>query len=279
MENQPSNEQVAQPPSVDGNPDSCHPKNEQGNPKERKSLIARFLSFPILADITTVVVSVLAGVGLAIAWLESSVNARIEKRVMPFESYMQGVSFVVNQDFDRAIPHLEKAYSEIGRTLDYKATSAEDRYPVIENYLVAIASSENPEDHLHRMNAITQQETTRVTLNSWANMHAGWFFMRVGEPAKARERLKKATTGFDLRRVYMESAFCYHALMLLDLADGNVESAYSNAKEASSRNSSRFGLPIIKSDLQAFSKEGWFIKLAIRYPKLQEATVALGQLL
>ena len=196
---------------------------------------------------------------------------------MPFESYMQGVSFVVNEDFDRAIPLLEKAYSEIGGTLDYKTTLAEERYPVIEHYLTAIANSENPEDHLHRMNAITQQETTKITLNPWANMHAGWFYMRVGEPVKARERLQAATIGFNIRKVYMESAFCYHALMLLDLADGNVESAYVNAQEASNRSRSRFGLPIIKSDLQAFPKEGWFQKLAIRYPRLQEATVSLGQ--
>lgn len=277
MDKQPCLEQEAQATSVDGNPDNCHPMNQQVNSKERKSLVARLISIPMLADITTVVVSVLAGVGLAIAWLESSVNTRIEKRVMPFESYMQGVSFVVNEDFDRAIPLLEKAYSEIGGTLDYKTTLAEERYPIIEHYLTAIANSENPEDHLHRMNEITQQETTKVTLNPWANMHAGWFYLRVGEPAKARQRLQKSIIGFNMKKVYMESAFCYYGLMLLDLADGNVESAYANAQKASSRSSRKFGLSIMKSDLQAFPNEGWFQKLAIRYPRLQEATVSLGQ--
>jgi tetratricopeptide (TPR) repeat protein len=205
------------------------------------------------------------------------VNTRIEKRVVPFESYMQGVSFKVNEDYDKAIPLLEKAYNEIGGTLDYKTTSTEERYPVIEHYLAALTNSENPEDHLHRMNAIVQQEATKTTLNPYSNMHAGLFYMRAGEPAKARERLRRATIGFDLRRIYTDSAFCYYALMLLDLADGNANAASLNAQEAANRNSSRFGLPIIKADLKAFPKEGWYQKLTILYPRLQEAMNSLEQ--
>jgi tetratricopeptide (TPR) repeat protein len=277
MEKQPVINQAAQTTSVDGIPGNRKAEAKQDISQERKSLITRLLSVPMLADITTVVVSVLAGVGIAVTWLESSVNTRIEKRVVPFESYMQGVSFVVNEDFDRAVPLLEKAYNEIGGTLDYKTTSAEERYPVIEHYLAALANSENPEDYLHRMNAIVQQEATKITLSPWANMHAGWFYIRVGDPLKARERLIRATTEFDVKKVYMDSAFCYYALMLLDLADGNADAAYLNAQEAANRNRSKYGLLIIKSDLKAFPNEGWFQKLAIRYPRLQETMVLLGQ--
>jgi|688.fasta_scaffold248817_1 tetratricopeptide (TPR) repeat protein len=277
MENQPNLDEATQSTSVDGNSHNPLIKSQQDVTKERKGLIALLLSIPKLADTATVVVSLLAGVGLAIAWLESSVNSRIEKRVMPFESYMQGVSFKVNEDFDTAIPLLEKAYNEIGGTLDYKNTSAEERYPVIEHYLTALANSENPEDHLHRMNTIVQQEATKITLNPYANMHAGWFYIRVGDPAKARDRFKRATTGFDTRRIYKDSAFCYYALMLLDLADGNADGAYVNAQEAANRSRSIYGLPILKSELKAFPKEGWFQKLTIRYPKLQETTVLLEQ--
>ena len=277
MENQPNLGEATKSNSVDGNSHNPLIKSQQDDIKERRGLIAQLLSIPKLADTATVVVSLLAGVGLAIAWLESSVNSRIEKRVLPFESYMQGVSFKVNEDFDKAIPLLEKAYNEIGGTLDYKTTAAEERYPVIEHYLAALANSENPEDHLHRMNTIVQQEATKITLNPYANMHAGWFYIRVGDPAKARDRFKRATTGFDTRRIYKDSAFCYYALMLLDLADGNADGAYVNAQEAANRSRSIYGLPILKSELKAFPKEGWFQKLTIRYPKLQETTVLLEQ--
>jgi tetratricopeptide (TPR) repeat protein len=190
---------------------------------------------------------------------------------------MQGVSFKANEDFDRAIPFLEKAYNEIGGALSYKTLSTEERYPVIEHYLAALANSENPEDHLHRMSAIVQQESTKITLNAYTNMHVGWFYLRAGDPEKARERLNKAAIGFDIRRIYKDSAFCYYALMLLDLAGGNADAAFANAQEAASRSGSMFGLPAIKSELKAFPKEGWFQKLAIYYPKLQETTVLLEQ--
>ena len=277
MENRPNLDKDAQSTSVDGNSRNPLKKNEQDVAKAIRGLISQLLSIPKLADTATVVVSLLAGVGLAIAWLESSVNLRIEKRVMPFESYMQGVSFKVNEDFDKAIPLLEKAYSEIGGALDYKTTSAEERYPVIEHYLAALANSENPDEHLHRMNAIVQQEATKITLNPYANMHAGWFYIRAGDPAKARDRLIRATIGFDTRRIYKDSAFCYYALMLLDLSGGNVDGAYANAQEAASRSRSMFGLPLIKSELNALPKEGWFQKLTIHYPRLQESTVLLEQ--
>lgn len=149
------------------------------------------------------------------------------------------------------------------------------RYPVIEHYLGALANSENPDEHLHRMNNIVQQEETRITLNPYSNMHAGWFYLRAGEPAKARERLRKAAIGFDVRRIYTDSAFCYYALMLLDLAEGDPNAAYLNAQEAASRNSSRFGLPSLKSQLKAFTEEGWYQKLTILYPELQEAINSL----
>lgn len=270
MENQPNLDEATQSTSVDGNSHNPLIKSQQDVTKERKGLIAQLLSIPKLADTATVVVSLLAGVGLAIAWLESSVNSRIEKRVMPFESYMQGVSFNVNEDFDRAIPLLEKAYNEIGGSFDYKTTSAEERYPVIEHYLTALANSENPEDHLHRMNTIVQQERTKITLNHYANKHAGWYYLRIGDPLKARERFRRAIIGFEARKQYMDSAFCYNGLMLLELADGNIDAAFVNAREAANRNEGRFGLPIMKSNIKALPKEGWFQKLAIYYPRLLE---------
>lgn len=277
MENKPNLDEDTQSTSVDGNSHDPLIKKQKGATEERKGLISQLLSIPKLTDTATVVVSFLAGVGLATAWLESSVNSRIERRVMPLESYMQGVSFKANEDFDRAIPLLEKAYNEIEGALGYKTFSAEERYPVIEHYLAALANSDNPEDHLHRMSAIVQQEATKITLNAYANMHAGWFYLRAGDPDKARERLNRATIGFDTRRIYKDSAFCYYALMLLDLADGNADAAFANAQEAASRSGSMFGLPAIKSELKAFPKEGWFQKLTIYYPKLQETSVLLEQ--
>lgn len=270
-------EEPPQSTSVEGNSESPLIKRQQDISKEIKGLAAQLSSIPKLAETLKNVISFLAGVGITTAWLESSLNSRIEKRVAPFESYMQGVSFNVNQDYDRAIPLLEKAYNEIGGTFDYKVGSTEERYPVIEHYLEALANSENPEDHLHRMNTIVQREATKITLNHYANNLAGWYYMRIGEPVKARERFRRATIGFETRKQYKDSAFCYNGLMLLELADGNIDAASVNAREAANRNEGSFGLPIIKSNIKALPKEGWFQKLAIHYPRLQENLVLLEE--
>lgn len=270
-------EEASKNTSVESNSASPISKRQQEISNEIKGISAQLSSIPKLADTLKNVISFLAGVGITTAWLESSLNSRIEKRVAPFESYMQGVSFNVNQDYDRAIPLLEKAYNEIGGTFDYKAGSTEERYPVIEHYLDALSNSENPEEHLHRMNSIVQKEATKVTLNHYANAHLGWYYLRVGEPAKARERFKKATIGFEARKQYMDSAFCYYGLMLLGLADGYVDAAIANAREAANRNEGRFGLPIMRSYIKGLPKEGWFQKLIIYYPRLQGHLALLEQ--
>lgn len=278
MEQESKNLEAApQSTSAEGNPEAPLMNRQKDISNEIKGLISQLSSIPKLADTLKNVISFLAGVGIAIAWLQSSVNSRIEKRVAPFESYMQGVSFNVNQDYDRAIPLLEKAYNEIGGTFDYKGGSSEERYPVIEHYLDALANSENPEDHLHRMNTIVQQEATKITLNHYANNHAGWYYLRIGDPLKARERFRRAIIGFESRKQYMDSAFCYYGLMLLELAGGNIDAAFVNAREAANRNEGRFGLPIMNSSIKALPKEGWFQKLAIHYPMLPENLKLLEQ--
>lgn len=100
--------------SVSSNSQSPQHEDEKSISKDGKSLIARILTTPTLADATTVVGFFLGGVGLAVAYLDSSVNTRIEKRVVPFESYMQGVSFKVNEPFAGLFPFLKKHTTKSG---------------------------------------------------------------------------------------------------------------------------------------------------------------------
>jgi tetratricopeptide (TPR) repeat protein len=226
-----------------------------------KIVLQRIRDVPYLANFITVAGALLAGFLAAWLWFDSTLNARVERRIAPYENYLNGAALVTDGEYDRAVPELEKAFNMLGKRFDERDSSGENWYPIVDNYLMAIVNSEDPSDHSHRFNKLIRLTDDKFSLNAWQRNQIGWYFLRTGELTKAREHFSKATDMYRVENRYNTASYSYWALALVDLAEGNIESAVGNVQEASKRNSQVFSLEIVITDVKSMREEVWYQRL------------------
>src|SRR5258708_38247347 len=95
----------------------------QPNPPEKSKRSLRIVlqkgwDVPFLANIVSIAVPLLAGFLAAWLWFESTLNAKVEQRIAPYEYYLNGAALVTDREYDRAVPELEKAFNLLGKRFD-----------------------------------------------------------------------------------------------------------------------------------------------------------------
>src|SRR2546423_6691424 len=100
----------------------------------------RWVKWGVRAGLVITLVSAFLG---GLAWLNSRIDNSVTERIEPYEHFLLGLGAVHDEEYDRAIPDLDKAFD----ALEKRGGAKEQLVPLIDFYLYAIVNSEHPAKH------------------------------------------------------------------------------------------------------------------------------------
>jgi tetratricopeptide (TPR) repeat protein len=187
---------------------------------------------------STNILGLLAGVATLIgtwfvltAWLNEQISSIVTQRMELYQNVVIALALKNNDDNDKSISILYPALKK------HPNTPIDDRViePFVDTYLTALANSEEPLNYTHHYHLLQTVLRNDVPEHPWRHWQLAWYTFRIGHIAGTRDLLSKALS--DRRSANMPSlaADTYWLLALTYIADGNVDEALVNVKEAGLR--------------------------------------------
>lgn len=198
-------------------------------------------------------------------WLGARIDSTVKTRIEPYEHFLLGLGAVHDEEYDRAVPELDKAFDALQERGDAK----EQLVPLIDYYLYAVVNSKHPADYSSRFNKVKKViDEHAISPDAFCFHQLGWYYLRTGELEQARPQFLRAKDKYAEEDRPRAAADTYWALALIELADGKTEAAVENAREASRKNPVKYDLKQLVQDQGAMREDNWYQVLMRLYPKI-----------
>jgi len=216
--------------------------------------------------ISGIVILVGACTTMLIGWWNQKVDKFVETRMDPYDRLVFGTTFVRDGKFDDAIQELEPVFDRMSKKMSEEKTARRMNW-FLDNYLNAIAQSENPDKYLPQFNKVVdfiKHNTITPEPNHYHWM--GMYYFRTGDPASARTYFNKSLTLSAAKQNAFYASDTRFALALVDMAEGNVKGAIDEIQEAGRLNPNTF------YRLNMNLNDAWYARIKSLYqPKFENA--------
>jgi tetratricopeptide (TPR) repeat protein len=223
---------------------------------------------------TTIIVNFLAIAGALLAfylWFDGQINKVIEQRVEPYENFLVGLAFVEDEEYEKAIPELDKAFDQLKMRFSTSSTSSEKILPVFDYYLYAIANSEDPSDYSNKYNKIINliQDGT-LSPNAYHYYQIGIYYFRTGNIEEAKTNLNRSAAGYNIADQFYSASHVYWAMAIVALSEGDLDGAIMQLAEASRRNPGDYDPRAIALNTEVMTKDAWYRRVVSLYPEYSQ---------
>jgi tetratricopeptide (TPR) repeat protein len=216
--------------------------------------------------ISGVVILVGACTTMLIGWWNQKVDKFVETRMDPYDRLVFGTTFVRDGKFDDAIFELEPVFDRMSRRMSDEKTARRMNW-FLDNYLNAIAMSENPDKYLSQFTKVNDFLKNNALTPEPNHFHwMAMYHFRTGDLQSARLFFNKSLALSSAKQNSFYASDTRFALALVDMAEGNVNAACEEL-EAAARLDSR-----IWTRLNINLNDAWYARVKSLYqPKFENA--------
>lgn len=214
--------------------------------------------------ISGIVILVGACTTMLIGWWNQKVDQFVEARMDPYDRLVYGTTFVRDGKFDDAIQELEPVFDRMSKKMSDPKVSRRMNW-FLDNYLNAIAQSENPDKYLPQFNKVNDFLKNNAITPEPNHFHwMGMYYFRTGDPAGARTYFNKSLALSNARQNSYYASDTRFALALVNMAEGNFQGACDEIQQAGRLNSG------IYYRLNINLNDAWYARIrSIYQPKFE----------